>query len=291
MRKLKEAVVLTQKYAAYFHGHLTDADLHRWLISDKTYSTEITKRLFPQKPSNRPNFSAAKLSLAKKVVRLLTLVPTVSTIAITGSLAVGNAKVDDDIDLMVITRPDALWLTRLVVIPLLGLFFKRRLPAKIGKFQVGPNQIKDSVCMNLWLDESALPVPPDKRNLYTAHEVLQALPLFDRGGIYRRFIQANTWTKKYLANAYQIALKNEGEDRWSNVILAPTGVPPRNRGRRRGRIKFMLRTVTALLNIAAFKLQYLYMKKRITHETISLHAAYFHPRDLSVKLREHLGIY
>ncbi len=295
MGSLQSSVALTKKYAAYFHGHLSDADLHRWLISGKTYPIKTLKALFPQKQKIQPNNSEArKFILARKVARLLSYLPTISTIAITGSLAVNNSKPKDDIDLMIITRSDTLWLTRLLVVPLVGLLFKRRLP----KYQISNNksQIADAVCLNLWLDESALAVPASKRNLYTAHEVLQALAIYDRDGTYFRFIKANSWTKKYLANAYKIALSSKGSAGGEQTaqqcdFRARSDPGEYSRPVVRGRRKLYCEPNMFIraLNTLAFKLQYLYMKKRITHETVTLHSAYFHPRDLSQPLEKYLG--
>jgi len=45
------------------------------------------------------------------------------------------------------------------------------------------------------------------------------------------------------------------------------------------------RILISFFNTLAFKLQYLYMKPKITAEKISLHQAFFHPVDLSGKIQ------
>lgn len=268
MVNLAKAVHQTRNYAAYFHSHLDDEGLHHWLISEKIvskdklflYSKKLTQTQLG-KINKRKIISQNKIKKAERIAHFLSYFPTISLVAVTGSLAVANASEDDDLDFFIVTHAATLWLTRLIVIPLIGIFFKRRLP----KYQI-PNiksQIADSVCLNLWLDESALAVPENRRSLYTAHEVLQAKPLFDRGGTYAKFILANSWASKYLANAYKIAsagmMQNHAQIPWQ----------------RPGMRAWLLR----IPNWIAFKLQYSYMKSKITHETISLHAAYFHPND------------
>ncbi len=271
MINLAKAVRQTRKYASHFHSHLDDEGLHHWLVSEEIISKKRLAR-FPQKLSKRQlldiqihqEISKFKIGKAKHIARFLSFFPTISLIAVTGSLAVDNARVDDDLDLFIITRADTLWLTRLFVIPLISIFFKRRLP----KYQILniKSQIADAVCLNLWLDESALAVPKNKRSLYTAHEVLQAKPIFDRGGIYAKFILANSWTSKYLANAFKIAsagmMQNHAQIPWQ----------------RPGMRAWLLR-IPNWLNYLAFKLQFHYMKSKITRETITLHSAYFHPND------------
>ena len=268
MVNLAKAVRQTRKYAAYFRSHLDDEGLHHWLISEKIVPKRLLAR-FPQKLSKRQfldiqihqKISKLKIEKAKHIARFLSFYPTILLIAITGSLAVDNAREDDDLDLFIITSANTLWLTRLIVIPLIGIFFKRRLP----KYQISniKSQIADAVCLNLWLDDSALAVPKNKRSLYTAHEVLQAKPLFDRGGAYAKFIHANSWTSKYLANAHT-AISHQftaNSNSKKNKLLLSTA-----------------NCILSALNFVCYKIQYSYMKSKITRETITLHSAYFHPR-------------
>lgn len=304
MASLAKSVSATRRYARFFGYPLDQNGLHRWLISEKVVNRQALVR-FRTQASQAENSTVKslnhvyerKIKLAQKAASFLALFPTVSLVCLTGSLAMKNAKPNDDIDLMVVTRESSLWLTRLFLVPLLGLFFKRRLPSD-------RQQVSNAICLNLWLDETALAVPPKKRNLYTAHEVLQALPLFDRGGVYRQFILANAWTKKYLANAYRIALEKDG---CSNVFFeklsqsrnAWTGFAgfrgenvdsrrPQESTNYRSGEKYVANPIISLVNKLAFKLQYSYMKKKITNETITLHSAYFHPRDLSGDIDKYL---
>ncbi len=271
MANLRSTIRQTTKYAAFFHTVLDDQGLHRWLICEKVISKNKLKP-FTQKLTTsqvgeinkKRIISESKVIKANQVARFLSFFQTVSLVAITGSLAVGNASKNDDIDLMIVTKNHTLWLTRLFVIPFISLFFPRRHPAT-------KSFLPDAVCLNLWLDESVLAVPENKRNLYTAHEVLQALPLLDRGEVYRRFLIANRWSSRYLANAFSLTTKKPS----SQDTVKP------------GFLTYLLIPI----NFLAYFLQYLYMKHRITHETISLHAAYFHPRDLSERLNRHLGLY
>lgn len=269
---LRKSIEKTLSYADFFDFPLTLDKLHLWLISPEPVSlssitsvykkplTQLQKKLLQQRLEN----TKSKLRLAHRVVSLLALFPTIKLIALTGSLAMGNAQTDDDIDLMVVTDSDTLWLTRLFVIPLVGLFFRRRQPQS---FQ----SVSDSFCFNLWLDQSALAVPSFKQNLYTAHEVLQIQPLYDRSNYYSQFLHANSWTRKYLANAY--------------FTLTTSITNSTSKGERSIPINFLLKP----LNRFAFKFQHLYMKHRITKETITLHSAFFHPRDLSGALEDHLN--
>jgi len=279
-------------YAAFFKVKLNDEELHHWLISDKVYSAALLKGHFPQKKIKSSAKKKHKLQIARRATRFLSHFPTIKLVAVTGSLAANNARPDDDIDLMIITSSNSLWLTRLLLIPLISLFFKRRRPGStsVAKAPVGWPKVsrrvkvknhRDSICLNLWLDESSLAVPKGKRNLYTAHEVLQAKPLFDRGGVYAKFILANSWTKKHLANAYAITTlvePRESAKRGRTSDSYPKGTPPR-----------LNLQPLRFLNHLSFRFQYAYMKPKITHEVVTLHSAYFHPRSLAKKLDEFLA--
>lgn len=280
MVNLAKAVDQTRKYSAYFHSLLDDEGLHRWLISEEIVPKKLLTRFY-QKLTQRQlldiqahqKISGLKVKKAKRIACFLSYFPPIRLIAVTGSLAMDNARVDDDLDIFIITRADTLWLTRFLVILFLKVMGLRR-PTSLPEHH--SPIVTDKVCDNLWLDEAALALPKNKRNLYTAHEVLQAKPIFDRGGTYAKFILANSWTKKYLANAYKLANSN-----FPSQYLAAkrrSRVFPRDRRLRQGEVSGILK----FLNHLAFRLQYSYMKSKITRETITVHSAYFHPNDYAL---------
>jgi hypothetical protein len=268
MVAISQAVKKTIAYSRFFNFPLTAKEIHYWLISPKIYSYQQLKRFLPEKTSlsdqdlrnKLANTTKTKLAVASKALRLIKIFPTVKLCALSGSVAIGNPDVDDDIDFLIITSSHTLWLTRLLLIPLISLFFARRQP--------GDNHRPNSLCFNLWLDEDALTVPEKKHSLYLAHELLQIKPLFDRDHTYLQFLQSNSWAKNHLANAYQFLTQNkpllDRKGTKANLIL-----------------KF--------LNRLCFKLQHFYMHAKITGELITLHQAYFHPRDLTITINSFLA--
>ena len=258
------AVEKTLAYSRHFGLPLTPEKLHLWLIAPRPIPFARLHSYLPKSTAKsrqlieeRLRYSQKKLSFARSIARLLSLFPTIKLICATGSLAVDNAKQYDDLDIMIVTSADTLWLTRPLAIFFLKILRLRR-PTSLPEHQ--SPRVSDKVCDNLWLDETALALPKNKRNLYTAHEVLQARPLFDRGNTHAKFISANQWTSKHLANAYlsKVTPRTVAGTKWRT--------PPR--------WNFL-----SPLNHLAFKLQYHYMKPKITRETITLHSAYFHPHD------------
>ena len=197
----------------------------------------------------REKYSLLKWGRAYEYAAKLAKLPFVLAIFITGSLAMNNCKKSDDIDFMVVTCPDTLWIARLI--SLLMFWNTRRLPGQ----KIAP----DKVCLNLWLDIKNLKLKKSIsliKNLYVAHEILQAKCIFDRGGIQYQFLKQNVWVRGYLPNAYRLSLNN---------------------------LKFKIYNLNSnlkfkILNYILFVLQYLYMKPKMTTEKVGLGFAFFHPK-------------
>jgi hypothetical protein len=103
-----------------------------------------------------------------------------------------NSDKDDDIDLLIVTKKNRLWLTRLLAVLLVELVARRRRP--------GEKDAKDKICLNMFLDETHLGVPPKERDLFSAHEVCQLKVLWERDNLYQGFLRNNQWTKEFLPN-------------------------------------------------------------------------------------------
>lgn len=216
MEKLFQAICRTLVYADIFDYPLNDKEIWQYLISGTGVSFGLLKRELTE-AVNRKQISLAgkfyslpgrkkivalrqrrelasghKMKIAQRVVGWLKFIPTVKMVAITGALAMDNSEKDDDIDLLIVTAKKRLWLTRLLTTFLIELVAERRRP--------NDKEFKDKICLNMFLDEENLPVPQPERNLFSSHEVCQLKPIWDRGGIYKRFIQENKWTTRYLAN-------------------------------------------------------------------------------------------
>ncbi len=204
----------------------------------------------------REKNSQKKYQIAVGVTKILTRVPTVEAIFLTGSVAVGNAKMAADIDLMVVTKSNTLWLTRFWVFGLL----------KSLKLLRSLKDYKDKVCPNIFLDTNHLEIK--EKNLYTAHEVLQAKCLFDKGDVNYLWLKNNEWSKEYLPNAYKFRKLGELRDSDRQNYLTV---------RRSGVLSFLIYPIELLLFVA----QYFFMKRKITNEQVDWGYAFFHPRDLS----------
>jgi len=269
MTRIQKAILKTLIYADIFDYPLTQTEIQKWLIQEKSSHTPLVfgpnikktnsyyhlqnRQSIVKLRRQRTRFSRSKLKLAQKITRYLKLIPSIQLIAITGALAMNNSNQHDDIDLMIITKKNRLWLTRLFSIFILEFLHLRRRPNKKQKFNLNVLN-SNKICLNLFLDESSLQLPSSQRNLYTAHEVAQIKPIFDKGNTYQNFISQNSWVTGFLPNAISTTVLS------SKSALSPSIFP-----------------LNWLENLA-YKLQLLYMKSKITNEKITPHSAFFHPR-------------
>ncbi len=202
---LERAIVQAVAYADVFDYPLTADEVHRYLIgvpaSRATVRTALSSgRLIPgmlarsgryyslvgreptvQTRRARATSAAGYWRRAVRYGHQIGNLPFVRMVAVTGALAMDNVA-DGDIDFLVITEPGRLWLCRALVVGLVRTAALRR----------------DVLCPNYFLSERALEL--SERNLFTAHEVAQMVPLT---GIetYRRMRSLNRWTDAYLPNA------------------------------------------------------------------------------------------
>lgn len=281
MIKLKKQILQTLAYSDIFDYPLTSGEIWRFLISDKTTSKNSINQLLVShlssgktiiaqngyycfadrksvinKRMQREKESGQKMLLAKKIAFYLFFIPTIQLIGVSGALAMKNSDKNDDIDLFIVTKKNSLWTTRLLTIFILQFLGRRRKRSDKN----APNKI----CLNMLLDETALCLPRSKQNLFSAHEVVQLVPLFDRQNSYQKFLQANEWVGKYLYNS----LKHRNNQSHAQKKKETTF----------GVILCSLLRSSALVVLIKY-LQLWYMKGHITKETVSDNLLAFHPKD------------
>lgn len=196
---MKKAILRTLAYADVFDYPLTAEELYRFLIGQKGrpdyqdgfYFLKGRQGIVALR-KKRERWSKEKLKIAQRVAKWLRLVPTIKMVAVTGALAISNSDKEDDIDLLIVTSKNRLWLTRLLTVLLVELVAQRRRPKD--------KEIKDKICLNMFLDEAHLGVPKKEQDLFSAHEVCQLKPLWEREGVYQKFLKKNQWVKQFLPN-------------------------------------------------------------------------------------------
>lgn len=202
----------------------------------------------------REKYSKEKLKIAEKAAKLLKIIPTIIMVAVSGNLAVNNCGLNDDIDFLIVTKRNFLWTTRLLIIVILDLFGLRR--------KRKDRDIKNKICLNMFIDENHLSLPEKERNLYTAHEVIQLKMIWDREETYSKFIKNNQWVKEYLPNSIR------------NVKCPLQGKQMSNVKSKGQNSKLYI-----LLEKFLRRIQLYYMSKHRTKEKISEEIIMFHPKD------------
>jgi hypothetical protein len=127
---------------------------------------------------------ARMLPAAQRLGALLASLPYVRMVGLTGSLAAGNPDAAADYDYLLVTAPGRLWTVRAMAVLLV------RLARRAGLH----------LCPNYLLSTRALALP--RHDLYTAHELLQMVPLAG-ATTYRRLLASNAWAAYWLPNRYR----------------------------------------------------------------------------------------
>lgn len=206
--------------------------------------------------------SPPQLARARHLSSILYSVPSILAIYLTGSLAVCNSSAASDIDLMIITKNNRLWTTRLLLTLYTSLLGLRRTPTSTKN--------TGKLCLNLYLTPKTYHLPPSKQSLYTAYELIQAIPLYDPHNTHSALLAANPWIFTYLPNATRTVLKRNS---W---LQAKKGSSADERT--------VLNGTLNIIEKLAYLLQKLYMRKKITRELVTPDSAFFHPRNPAPKL-------
>jgi predicted nucleotidyltransferase/DNA-binding HxlR family transcriptional regulator len=199
-------------------------------------------------------------------LKLLSLLPQIKLIGLSGSLAMQNAKEDDDIDLFIITAKNRLWTARLVAV-FLAIVLGLKRPRGVKK---APNR----VCLNLFFDLADLAIPKQKRSEFVAHEVLQMKPLVDKDNTYIRFLQANRWVYRFFPNGSKINLKFKMQNSKFKFKIQ--------------NLKFLLIIFNLIIDsfeLIFKKIQFYFIKKHRTTELITATQLWFHPEDFEKKVK------
>jgi len=276
MGSSKESILKTLLYSDIFDYPLSKEEIWKFLISkNKEDKQSFLKYLnlknhvfdyknnfyfikgrieIVKKRQEKEKYSLKKIKFAKKIIKKISLIPTVYFIGISGALAMKNSDKDDDIDLFVITAKNSIWTTRLILVIVLNFLrvYRKR----------NEENVSNKICLNMLVDESSLSFSKDRNDLYTAHEIAQILPIFNKNKTYEKLINSNIWITGFLPNAF------------SQKPVIPLI----------SKISTINKTINCLLRIPiieflARSIQFRYMKKHITKETISNNFLAFHPFD------------
>lgn len=203
--QLELAIFKTILYGDIFDFPMTVPEIHHFMIAQpadlETVRTTLAQSAWLGQRLIRVNgFYAARQQAAeqreyrKQIVeplwngaqqygRWMAHLPFVRMVALTGAIAMQNPQSpSDDFDYLLVTRIGRVWLTRLLAVILVRL-------ARLWGVELCPNYVMSDAVLE-----------QQRRNLYTAHEVVQMVPISGHD-LYQRIRAANTWADQEMPNA------------------------------------------------------------------------------------------
>jgi hypothetical protein len=256
---LDKAIVKTIDYVKKFGDEINEIDIEQRLISKNIYKRkEIVAALksfgFKNKGSKWQKNKLIRVMELKNLIRVN--FKDILFLGVSGSVAARHPKKNDDIDIVIVTKKNKLWLNRLK----LRLFvFLRKIPHR----KYGRKGQRDEFCFNLWLDECSLQLPKKKQNLHSAMDLIMMLPIFDQKETYQKFLRENAWAENYVATGYSKLINKPAIQQDKLLRINSKSKEKNNR---------FDNTVNKLFFLG----QYWYMRRKITTEEVNCHQAFFY---------------
>ena len=203
-REQELAVLQSVTYASLFDYPLTIHQLHKSLIGVRAHCNDIVSwwrssellqstvqyrdgLFFPAgreeliaTRSRREAVSRELLDRDRRILSLMSRVPFVRMVALSGSLAHLNAEGSADLDLFVITAPHRVWSVTLAVLVLSRLLGWRK-----------------HICLNYVVSEKAMQIVPE--DLFTANQIIHLRPVFGED-VFARFVKSNPFVRDHYPN-------------------------------------------------------------------------------------------
>ena len=144
--------------------------------------------------SSKKTMAKNRQSAINQASNYLQRFPSIKAVFLTGSSALNNADLDDDLDFCLIVKKNTLWISRFFVILLAKILGKQPQIDAQAK-----NNNKQAWCLNLWLDESSLNIVNRGFSIYQAYELKQMRSLFDRDNLKEKILLNNKQFAELLA--------------------------------------------------------------------------------------------
>lgn len=226
------------------------------------YTLPSTKDAFFMSGNRKKNKTTKeyKEKIIKELSSLSERIPWILGVVLTGSYAAGVVVDKDDLDFLVITKKNRLWLTRLLFLAI--SFFKGRRPHLPG------GDISHSWDFNFWLDETSLVLPKKKQGIYEAYELLQARWVINKKNTKELFFGKNKWVYDY----FLFAKLPKIEAKSSKINGKKNKLPEM-------KLSFISdagEKITEILESIAFFIQVFYREKKHGKQTVSKNSAFFH---------------
>ncbi|MBI4133733.1 hypothetical protein HY478_03900 [Candidatus Uhrbacteria bacterium] len=163
----------------------------------------------------RYRIAERKYRRVRRALGFLRLIPSIRMVAICNTLAWSHSHDDADIDLFVVTKPGALWWSRLLAVSPFALFALRPQHTRA----------RDLFCFSFFATERALDLASVKilpDDPYLLYWIASLVPLYDPDGLIEALWDANQWMAQILPNAY--AVRPSARRRVSSLLRIPAGL-------------------------------------------------------------------
>ena len=137
--------------------------------------------------------SEDKMKIALKAAKKINFIPFLRAIFVCNTVGSEQSTENSDIDFLIITHPKRIWTVRLLSNLILRLYRLRTFDKKI----------KNRICLSFYLDAHHLSLSNYRiveDDIHFAYWLNQMIPVYDPDNIYAKFLQANSWSKKFLTN-------------------------------------------------------------------------------------------
>ena len=195
----------TLAYYDIFSYPLTAEEVYQNLASNHTSVQEITQTLedmtssklifckdkffqlkdddgYVKRRKKGNELATKRLKTARKISGFISRFPFIRGILLSGSISKGFMEENSDIDYFVITHPNRVWFSRLILMLFKKLFLLNS---------------KRNFCINYFVDSENLEIK--EKNIFTATEIVTLLPTFGKN-IYDEFYEKNIWVKQFYPN-------------------------------------------------------------------------------------------
>lgn len=161
------------------------------------FLNELPESSVPQRLA-RHALAQQKWKILDRITRFLIYVPFVKMMAVSGSLSFGNARPSSDLDLFIVVEQGRIWTARALLLLVTQLLGRRR--------KYWDQKAPDKVCLNHYVTDSALSMPTELRNLYTAMIFTYLVPIYGLA-LHQEFMNSNeTWFKRFIMYPPAVAL-------------------------------------------------------------------------------------
>jgi len=142
---------------------------------------------------DRFNPTCDKIKKATRMAKIFSIFPWIKMVAVSNIIGSYNLRKDGDIDLLVVTKRNRIWVSRFFCV----------LIAMILRDRPKPGKEKDKTCLNFFISEDACDLKELRsqgEDIYLVFWVVGLVPVYNIDHTYEKFIKANEWIKHKLPN-------------------------------------------------------------------------------------------